>query len=42
MFEYESLTYSPSSSRSLTGMTPDEFKSLLIDFVSAQRRLRDR
>lgn len=42
MFEYESLTRYPSAFRSLTGMTPDEFESLLADFTSARQRLRDR
>jgi hypothetical protein len=42
MFEYESLIHYPSAFRSLTGMTPDEFESLLVNFTSAQQRLRDR
>lgn len=42
MFEYESLTHYPSAFRSLTGMTPDEFETLLADCTSAQLRLRDR
>jgi hypothetical protein len=42
MFEYESLTRYPSAFRSLTGMSPVEFDSLLADFASAQQRLHDR
>src|SRR5262245_21377658 len=42
MFEYESLTRYPSAFRGLTGMTPDEFESLLADFTAAQQRLRAR
>lgn len=42
MFEYESLTRYPSAFRSLTGMSPAEFETLLADFASAQQRLRDR
>jgi DDE superfamily endonuclease len=42
MFEYESLTRFPSAFRSLTGMTPVEFETLLADFSAAQQRLRDR
>lgn len=42
MFEYASLAHYPSAFRSLTGMTPAEFDSLLADFTFAQQRLRDR
>jgi DDE superfamily endonuclease len=42
MFEYDSLTRYPRAFRSLTGMTPVEFDSLLADFTSARQRLCDR
>lgn len=42
MFQYESLTRYPSAFRSLLGMTPDAFESLLADFTATQQRLRDR
>src|SRR5262245_2361025 len=42
MFEYESLTRYPSAFRSLTGMTPDAFESLLADFASAPQRFGER
>src|SRR5207342_1771580 len=42
MFAYESLSHRPSAFRSLTGLTPDDFDSLLADFLAAQRHLRDR
>jgi DDE superfamily endonuclease len=42
MFAYETLTRYPGAFRSLTGMTPDEFDSLLTAFRAAQgRRQRD-
>jgi len=40
MFVYESLARYPSAFRSLTGMTPAEFDSLLTAFRAAQQRLR--
>lgn len=40
MFTYESLSRRPSAFRSLTGMSPTEFESLLNDFRAAQERLR--
>jgi hypothetical protein len=40
MFAYASLSRCPGAFRSLTGMTPAEFDSLLLAFVAAQDRLR--
>jgi len=40
MFAYESLVRHPRAFRSLTGMTPAEFDSLLAAFGTAQQRLR--
>lgn len=40
MFAYESLCRCPSAFRSLTGMNPADFESLLSDFLAAQERLR--
>lgn len=40
MFTYESLVRCPSAFRSLTGMTPAEFDSLLVACRAAQERLR--
>jgi hypothetical protein len=42
MFTYESLSRCPSAFRSLTGMNPTEFDSLLADFLAAQESLRGR
>jgi DDE superfamily endonuclease len=42
MFAYESLSRCPSAFRSLTGMNPAEFDSLLTVFLAAQQRLRGR
>ena len=42
MFVYESLSHCPNAFRSLTGMNPAEFESLLLDFVAAQERFRHR
>jgi hypothetical protein len=42
MFTYESLSRCPNAFRSLTGMNPVEFESLLADFLTAQERLRSR
>ena len=36
MFVYDSLSCCPNAFRSLTGMNPAEFESLLIDFAAAQ------
>jgi len=41
MFAYESLVRYPSAFRSLTGMTPTEFESLLTAFLTAADRLRE-
>jgi hypothetical protein len=40
MFAYEALSRYPSAFRSLTGMSPAEFDSLLTAFDAAQQRLR--
>jgi hypothetical protein len=40
MFTYEPLIRCPNAFRSLTGMTPTEFESLLTTFVAADQRLR--
>ena len=40
MFTYESLSRCPNAFRSLTGMNPNEFASLLTAFHAAQDRLR--
>ena len=40
MFAYESLARCPGAFRSLTGMTPAEFETLLTAFGEAQDRLR--
>ena len=40
MFDYQSLTRYPSAFRSLTGLRPAEFDTLLTDCVAAQDRLR--
>jgi DDE superfamily endonuclease len=42
MFTYESLSRRPNAFRSLTGMNPADFESLLTDFRAAQERLRSR
>ena len=42
MLVYESLSRCPNAFRSLTGMNPAEFESLLLDFVAAQERFRHR
>jgi DDE superfamily endonuclease len=41
MFAYESLVRSPRAFRSLTGMSPAEFESLLRAFLTAADRLRE-
>ena len=41
MFEYDSLIRYPSAFRSLTGLTPDEFERLLVDYLAAQARFLD-
>src|SRR3954471_890308 len=40
MFDCETLLRYPSAFRSLTGMSPAEFDSLLVDFSAAQQCLR--
>jgi hypothetical protein len=42
MFDYETLTRYPSAFRSLTGMNPEDFESLFVEFTAAQQGRRQR